>query len=165
MNYINFKDVNLNLLQFGKIHKRHNFKYSLINCNNKPLRFSFVATQYKDCYYNDKKNMYVLKFSFNDPPFHVFLHKMFELIKKFVVQHKTEIFNQSFSDETIGDLFFSNLEQTHNNNKIISFKSKTINIFENKNLNKTNIHLLIEISGIWIYENLYGLNFELIQIL
>ena len=158
--------INIKLLKFNDIIENEFCKYSIITYNNHNLQIKIKSIKFISCFYNQSKDMFVLKFNLNNSKFIDFMSFLEKNTKKYIINKKNTVFNKKFSNNEIKNLYFSNIE-TSNDIKILNTKTSSLNTIIDSG-NELNINekynIIIEISGVWIYESLYGLSLELISI-
>ena len=77
---------------------------------------------------------------------------IYTIINKCIIL-KTQIFEQEFNNNTIKNLFFSNI---YNENE-----STYINIKSSQEFYKTNNEIEIIVLGVWFFKDMYGITYEI----
>ena len=63
---LNLNTFNIKLLKFNKIIKNEYYTYSIIKYNSNNLKIKIDSIKFLNCFFNQNKNIFVLKFDLND---------------------------------------------------------------------------------------------------
>ena len=159
MKFHNFVSIDLANIQFMKLQKKENLKYFKIKYNKLDFIIETCILEYVSYIYNDEENIYILKFVINDKHFQDFITDLNKRIIEYITSEKDIIFKHNFKDSDIHNLFFSNLEIV-NDIPYLNIKTNSLSILNNYNKGDK-FKMLINILGAWIYEEMFGVTFEL----
>jgi len=147
-------DINIKLIKFDKVFKTK--KYTLLTYQDKSLKIKLENVDFISSFYNKRKNIFVFKFLINNKYLN-FFNELSKLAKNLAYENRAKLFNEDISDIEINNLYFSNLD-----NNEINVQCKTLEIFKDiRSLNGISLTIVVHISGLWFYQNWYGLCFEI----
>lgn len=150
-------------LSIKNLKKNNSNKHILIEYNNSDLDIVLKNLKYVNCIYNNKRNIYILKFIIDiDNDFFKIINNIEKKIKYYLIKNKNIIFSENFLDDDIDNLYFTNIE-TSDNIKIINLNIHDLSCLNSKmQFNENSLYnVTINLPGIWFYENLYGISFNI----
>lgn len=156
---MNIDNINFNNIKFSNIYSNNNSKYALSYYGSKNLELTLLIPNFRIYELTKSDNVYFCKFSIDKNTYKCLLN-----LEKHVIDYikKNNFINLKNHNISIKDLFFSNLEK--DSDKYFLNISIDNNLYQclNKDINYNG---KIKIIGIWIYEQLYGISYQLISYL
>lgn len=149
---MNIKDININTINFSKLKKKDDIKYYLIYYNNNSLSISINNLKLKE--FSKHNDEFILRFYLNDIEIYNFIDNLNKIVIDYIYHNSLDIFNECYGIEKIKNLFFTNI-YTNDNNNYITIKSKK---YKDYLINEI-MNINLEITGIWIYEKMFGISF------
>ena len=156
------KILNKNI-SFSKMKKTKKFKYFTIFNIKKPITIKISKIKYIDFVYNNLEKIYILKFNLLDSNIINTLENINNIVVSFISNKKSQIFSHKIDKDNIKNLFFSNIVNTPVGFEL-NIQTQDIKIVEKIEKNKY-YELNLEITGIWIYQDMFGTSYKLLNIL